>query len=68
MKQTCTNLCTVLVNNKTNSSEESIMNVVRYFQLLEQYRLAETDEQKKLILAEIDREQGGDNKQLLTED
>ena len=44
------------------------MNVVRYFQLLEQYRLAETDEQKKLILAEIDREQGGDNKQLLTED
>ena len=44
------------------------MNVVRYFQLLEQYRLAETDEQKKLILAEIDREQGGDSKQLLTED
>ena len=44
------------------------MNVVRYFQLLEQYRLAETDEQKKLILAEIDREQGGDTKQLLTED
>ena len=44
------------------------MNVVRYFQLLEQYRLAETDEQKRLILAEIDREQGGDNKQLLTED
>ena len=68
MKTTCTNLCTVLVNNKTNSSEESIMNVVRYFQLLEQYRLAETDEQKRLILAEIDREQGGDNKQLLTED
>ena len=44
------------------------MNTVRYFQLLEQYRLAETDEQKKLILAEIDREQGGDTKQLLTED
>ena len=44
------------------------MNVVRYFQLLEQYRLAETDEQKRLILAEIEREQGGDSKQLLTED
>ena len=44
------------------------MNVVRYFQLLEQYRLAETDEQKRLILAEIDREQGGEHRQLLTED
>ena len=44
------------------------MNVVRYFQLLEQYRLAETDEQKRLILAEIEREQGGESRQLLTED
>ena len=44
------------------------MNVVRYFELLEQYRLAETDEQKRLILAEIEREQGGDTRQLLTED
>ena len=44
------------------------MNVVRYFQLLEQYQLAKTDEQKRLILAEIEREQGGDTRQLLTED
>ena len=44
------------------------MNTVRYFQLLEQYRLAETDEQKRLILAEIEREQGGESRQLLTED
>ena len=44
------------------------MNVVRYFQLLEQYQHAQTDEQKQLILAEIEREQGGDTRQLLTED
>ena len=44
------------------------MNIVRYFQLLEQYQQATTDEQKRLILAEIEREQGGENRQLLTED
>ena len=48
--------------------QEVIMKSVRYFELLEQYRLAETDEQKRLILAEIEREQGGENRQLLTED
>ena len=44
------------------------MNVVRYFELLEQYQKATTEEQKRLILAEIEREQGGDTRQLLTED
>lgn len=43
------------------------MNVSRYFQLLEQYEAAQTDEQRQLILAEIDKEQGNDQ-QLLTED
>ena len=44
------------------------MNTVRYFELLEQYRQATCEEQKRLILAEIEREQGGDSRQLLTED
>ena len=44
------------------------MKSVRYFQLLEQYRLAKTDEQKRLILDEIEREESGEHRQLLTED
>lgn len=44
------------------------MNVTEYFQLLAQYEAATTEEDKKLILAQIDKLQEDTSQQLLTED
>lgn len=52
----------------TNNTPHSIMNVTEYFQLLAQYEAATTEEDKKLILAQIDKLQEDTSQQLLTED
>lgn len=44
------------------------MHLTEYFQLLAKYEAAKTEEEKQLILAQIDKMQGNDGQQLLTED
>lgn len=44
------------------------MNVTEYFQLLAQYEAAGNEEDKQLILAQIDKLQEDSAQQLLTED
>ena len=44
------------------------MNVTEYFQLLAKYEAATNEEDKKLILAQIDRLHANNDQQFLTED